>query len=132
MLSAERQRAGFDVLVTRCSRALRARLAKPPRSDSDWSITLPRSCSCKLCAELAEFLGDPAKHSMEWPLAKPGRSHIHSRIDASELPVSHQTRRAGRPYTLVLVKTEALFDRERSERGAEETSLAWLQENWGG
>ena len=38
---------------------------------------------------------------------------MHSRIDAAELPVTHVTRRQGRPYTLVLAKTDALFAREQ-------------------
>jgi hypothetical protein len=41
------------------------------------------------------------------------RAHVHSRIDAAELPVDHRTRRVGRPYTLMLSKSATLFDRER-------------------
>ncbi|MFH9295488.1 hypothetical protein [Streptomyces sp. NPDC017520] len=67
---------------------------------------------------------------MEWPLAKDKRRHIHSRIDLAGLPVSHTTRRQGRPYTLVLTKTEAVFTRERTARARAETDLAWLREKW--
>jgi hypothetical protein len=35
--------------------------------------------------------------TFEWPLAKERRQHIHPRIDTAELPVSHLTRRQGRP-----------------------------------
>jgi hypothetical protein len=35
-------------------------------------------------------------------------------------------RRAGRPFTLVLMKTNALFEREVSERELWERDLRWL------
>jgi hypothetical protein len=36
------------------------------------------------------------------------------------------TRRQGRPYALVLNKTDALFAREREARIKDETDLKWL------
>jgi hypothetical protein len=48
----------------------------------------------------------------KWPLAKDQRAHIHHVVDSHDLPVSHMTRCVGRPFTLVLAKTEALFQRE--------------------
>jgi hypothetical protein len=67
---------------------------------------------------------------LEWPLANEGRRHVHSRIDSAELPVRHQTRRQGRPYTLVLTKTEELFTREQTARRQAEAGLAWLTSAW--
>ena len=71
-------------------------------------------------------MGDPARRTFEWPLAEQRRRHVHGRIDQGELPVHHQTRRSGRPYTLVLSKTDALFAREREARRRDQTDLAWL------
>ena len=51
---------------------------------------------------------------------------MHSRLDAHELPVRHKTRRAGRPTSLVLEKTEALFEREAAERRRWRADLEWL------
>jgi hypothetical protein len=48
----------------------------------------------------------------------------------AELPVTHQTRRSGRPYTLVLTKTEVLFERERQSRRRDKDDLAWLDKVW--
>src|SRR5258707_14243903 len=56
--------------------------------------------------------------------------HIHSRIDTAELPVSHLTRRQGRPYTLVLTKTDALFAQEQKARIRDESDLEWLEAKW--
>jgi hypothetical protein len=51
---------------------------------------------------------------------------VHTRIDLAELPVLHQTRRQGRPYTLVLTKTQELFTREQTVRRQAAEDLAWL------
>jgi predicted 2-oxoglutarate/Fe(II)-dependent dioxygenase YbiX len=120
----------FPGLAAECAVRLRTRLARPRRADDDWSAELPAGCTCELCATLGEFLRDPARRVLDWPLAKPGRQHIHSRIDAAELPVTHETRRQGSPYTLVLAKTGALFERERKARTQDAADLEWLVGEW--
>jgi predicted 2-oxoglutarate/Fe(II)-dependent dioxygenase YbiX len=127
----ERGDAGFGDLAADCAARLRARLARPQRASGDWSIELPEGgCTCDLCGALGEFLGDQSRRTFEWPLAQQGRQHIHSRIDAAELPVTHVTRRQGRPYTLVLNKTDALFAREREARARDQADLEWLAAQW--
>ena len=91
------------------------------------SIPLPAGCSCDLCQVLGGFLGDPARRSFEWPLAEKGRGHVHRRIDGAELPVRHTTRRTGRPYTLVLTKTDDIFHREQDARRRDRADLTWLR-----
>lgn len=122
-----RQVAGLDDLARHCAGRLEARLARPPRTDDDWSIELPAGCSCELCDRLDGFLSDPARRTLDWPLAKEGRSHVHGRVDHAELAVSHLTRRTGRPYTLVLTKTEAIFERELQDRHRDQADLAWVK-----
>lgn len=129
--STARTAAGLDAIALHCAGRLDARLACPPRGVTDWSIDVPGGCTCELCGTLGEFLADPARRSFEWPLAKDGRRHVHGTLDRAELPVTHQTRRAGRPYTLVLAKTEAIFEREREARRRDEADLAWLAGEWG-
>ena len=75
---------------------------------------------------LAGFLRDAARRQFDWPLAKDQRGHIHVIIDSYDLPISHVTRRVGRPFTLVLTKTEALFQREAAERARWDRDLQWL------
>ena len=113
-------------LTRHCIGQLKARLAQPARSAGDWSIVLPDGCRCELCSSLGTFLADPVRQRLEWPLAQQSRGHIHQRIDASELPVRHETRRSGRPYTLILSKTEELFEREARERRSWQSDLARL------
>jgi predicted 2-oxoglutarate/Fe(II)-dependent dioxygenase YbiX len=123
--------ATFGDLAADCAARLRIRLARPQRASGDWSIALPTGgCACELCDTLRTFLSDKSRHTFEWPLAQQRRGHIHSRIDAAELPVSHLTRRQGRPYTLVLIKTDALFAREREARIRDQSDLDWLAATW--
>ena len=105
---------------------LATRLAPPPRAPDDWSVALPTGCHCSLCRRLGAFLSAPTQQRLEWPLAKAGRQHVHQRIDHHELPVRHETRRSGSPYTLVLEKTKALFSREVAARRTWQADLDWL------
>lgn len=109
-----------------CRRRLIRLIDRPARTAGDWSI-LWTGCGCELCDRLAEFLGARSEGPEEWPLAKPGRQHVHQQIDAAGLPVRHVTRRQGRPYTLLLTKTEDLFRHEDEVRRQARTDLAWLR-----
>ena len=71
-----------------------------------------------------------SRRTFEWPLATDRRRHVHTQIDSAALPVRHQTRRQGRPYTLVLAKTGELFTREKDARHKAVTDLAWLTSAW--
>jgi hypothetical protein len=122
---------GLDGVAMHCAASLEARLALPPRASDDWSIELPVGCGCELCEGLRAFLRDATRTTFAWPLAKDRPAHVHHRIDAAELPVEHHTRRVGRPYTLVLTKTDALFSREAQRRRRDERDLLWLTRNRG-
>ncbi|MFF3328949.1 hypothetical protein ACFYWX_05215 [Streptomyces sp. NPDC002888] len=123
--SAEWGAAGLDVIARDCADRLRAVAERPPRVADDWSVAWD-ACGCELCGVLGAFLGSRSRRVLEWPLAKEGRRHVHTRIDSAELPVRHQTRRQGRPYTLVLTKTQELFTREQAVRSQAAADLAWL------
>jgi hypothetical protein len=73
----------------------------------------------RLEARLARSAGD-------WSIALPDGCRIHQWIDASELPVHHETRRSGRPYTLILSKMGELFEGEARERRSWQSELARL------
>ncbi|UIX32030.1 2OG-Fe(II) oxygenase [Streptomyces sp. GQFP] len=123
--STERGVAGLDVIARNCADRLRAVCERPPRAADDWSVAWA-GCGCELCGVLGAFLGSRSRRVLEWPLAKEGRRHVHTRIDSAELPVRHLTRRQGRPYTLVLTKTQELFTCEQTVRSQAAADLAWL------
>ena len=128
--AAQRTEPGFGELAADCGPRLRSRLSRPHRGHDDWSIALPGDCACDLCRPLRGFLADPVRRVYEWPLAKERRHHIHARIDGAELPVTHVTRRQGRPYTLVLTKTDELFTRELRSRASATADLEWLARDY--
>ena len=105
---------------------MRERLAAPERTSDDWSIDWNARCRCGLCVTLRGFLADRARHTFDWPLVTSDRAHIHQKIDAAELPVTHQTRRTGRPYTLVLSKSAQMFTLEATARRQLQEALARL------
>lgn len=117
--------AGLDTVAQDCAQRLGAIVARPLRGEDDWSIEWT-GCGCDLCDTLGTFLDSRSQRIFEWPLATAGRQHVHTRIDSAGLPVRHQTRRQGRPYTLVLTKTDELFTRATKARHMAETDLAWL------
>jgi hypothetical protein len=125
-----RRPAALDTVAQGCAERLGAIIARPPRAEDDWSIEWT-TCQCALCDTLRAFLGSRSQRIFEWRLATDGRRHVHSQIDSAELPVRHETRRQGRPYTLVLTKTDALFTRAENARQQAKTDLAWLTSTWG-
>ncbi|MGZ5446255.1 MAG: 2OG-Fe(II) oxygenase, partial [Thermoanaerobaculia bacterium] len=110
-----------------CTESLAARLSAPPREPGDWSIPAELGCRCERCSELHAFLTARERRVSEWPLAKEHRAHVHQTIERHELPLSHETRRTGRPYTLVLTKREALFERDAAQRKRWINDLEWLR-----
>jgi hypothetical protein len=124
-----RRAAGLDAVAQDCAQRLAAIIARPQRDDDDWSITWT-GCRCDLCDTLGTFLRSRSRRIFEWPLAKDGRRHMHTQIDSAGLPVRHHTRRQGRPYTLVLTKTDELFTRATNTRHTAMTDLARLTSTW--
>jgi predicted 2-oxoglutarate/Fe(II)-dependent dioxygenase YbiX len=124
---AEVQALGLHALYRHVVEALAAALAAPERSSDDWTIEPPTGCDCALCRQLAAFLRDRSRTRHAWPLAKEQRGHVHGVIEGHRLPVTHTTLREGRPYTLVLTKQAALFEREAAERSRRKAHMTWLK-----
>jgi hypothetical protein len=122
-----RRTLGLRPVHAHCLQVVTDRLGEPVRASTDWSIRVPIRCSCALCKTLTQFLRASDQRLCEWRLAKHNRAHIHRAIDAHDLPVTHTTRRTGSPFTLVLAKTAALFERDAAERETWRQDLQWLQ-----
>ena len=120
----------FEAIAAERALHLRDRLAHPARAADDWSITESTGCSCDLCDVLTRFLEDRQRRVFEWPLDTQDRRHVHALIDEIGLPVSHETRRKGNPYILLLTKQKKLVDDERATRAQDEADLQWLGVNW--
>ncbi len=120
---------GLGPLHEDCTRMLTKLVDTPPRAPGDWSITTKLGCKCELCARLGQFLRAASEQQFEWPLAKDRRAHVHGTITSYDLPVTHVTRRAGSPHTLVLTKTRTLFTRDATERANWARELSWLRKS---
>lgn len=129
-LADARPAAGLDTVARDCAERLDTIITRPLRAEDDWSIEWT-GCGCDLCDTLQTFLASRSRRLYAWPLATDGRRHVHAQIDSAGLPVRHQTRRQGRPYTLELTKTEELFTRATHTRHKAATDLAWLTATWG-
>jgi hypothetical protein len=119
---------GLKPVLLHCTKEITTRLNAPVRVNDDWSIAMFVRCSCNLCATLTRYLRAQEKVRLEWPLAKSGRAHIHGIIDSHDLPVTHNTRRVGSPFTLILEKTVAVFERDAVQRQLLQSALQWLNE----
>ncbi len=118
---------GLHALYRHVVEGLAAVLAASERSPDDWTIEPPTGCDCALCRQLAAFLRDRDRTRHAWPLAEQQRRHVHGVIEGHRLPVTHTTTREGRPYTLVLTKQAALFEREAADRSRRKSLLTWLK-----
>lgn len=117
---------GLKPVHLHCTEEITAGLNVAFRASDDWSIASSIRCSCLLCATLARYLRAHDEVRLEWPLAKSGRAHIHGVIDSHDLPVAHITRRVGSPFTLILEKTAAVFERDAVQRQLQRRALKWL------
>jgi hypothetical protein len=124
-LADARKVTELDTIARECAERLGKIIARPPRDKGDWSIEWT-GCGCDLCDTARTFLSSRSQKIFEWPLAKDGRRHVHTQIDSAGLPVRHHTRRQGRPYTLVLTKTDELFTHATNARHKAATDVAWL------
>lgn len=118
---------GLQELHRHVVESLERVLAGPGRDPSDWSIDSPTNCTCALCKKLASFLRAKDRTEHAWPLIKDQRRHVHSMIDCNRLPVSHNTVRHGRPYTLMLTKQPVLFEQAKAVRARQRALLIWLK-----
>ena len=96
-------------LIIKCIDGLKKELEKGARKENDWSIKIVDNCRCEDCEQLHLFLQNSENQKTIMPLRKDRRQHLHSMIDAMEIPVDHETMRVGSPQKLVLTKVKRLF-----------------------
>jgi hypothetical protein len=111
---------------THSGEELSARLRQRVRAKDGWSVDVLPACLCSYGA--ASFVVSCGTGGTTVRVtARDGSASTHPcdhRLARS--PVSHVTRRGGRPFTLVLTKTDALFEREAAERARRARDLEWL------
>lgn len=101
--------SAYSKLRERVLNSLKKELAKGLRSQEDWSIDVPLSCSCSHCSTAAGFLKSSTEVERIWPLAADGRDHIAANFRSLELPIELSVLEGSRPYKLVMKKNKYLF-----------------------
>ena len=127
LLAELEDRTVLKPLLQATLRDLKAELAQPERAPDDWAIDVALRCACQLCKTLGRFLSDAKVQALDWPLESSSRMHVHQKLDAFILPVTHETLRRGRPYTLQLRKTSKLHSAEKARRQRLKEFLETLQ-----
>lgn len=117
--------ANFSAIVDECRHRLESEVAKPRRAADDRPIPFT-GCGCADCEHLAMFLESSDQRAETWPLAKARRQHVHGKIEAQGLPVTHTTERTGSPHKLTLRKADRLMKEDAAERRYFEAQLAWV------
>lgn len=120
-------RKAAAMLADHCVRSLEDRCAPPLLPPADWRRPAALGCNCPDCQIVSAFLDDPEKSVLCFPLAQARRGHIHQQVDRNRCDLLHVTERKGRPYTLVLTKTRASYERALQQRDLDTKLLAELR-----
>ena len=117
-----RQKTRRVALTRRMKAVVQKRIRDAARAADDWRIDASPKCSCADCLTLTSFL-QSKDAAIDLPLAKARRQHLHQAISVLDIPVSHTTRREGRPFVLELRKKKSLF-KDAAKRVADEQAVA--------
>jgi len=118
--------AAIGALRSACLVHLRARIAEPLASPTDWSRPAAIPCRCPRCGELARFLADPGRKTWVFKAAEADRRHVEDTIKRAGCDVDMTTDRRGRPYSLVCTKNQASYERRAKQRRQDTENLAQL------
>ncbi|MFV0445959.1 MAG: 2OG-Fe(II) oxygenase, partial [Planctomycetaceae bacterium] len=86
--------------------------AKEPVTPCDWSRPVVAKCTCRFCQELSGFLSDPLREVGEIVAGEGDRNHLTQQIHREKLDVVHKLVKQGRPYRLLLTKTNGSYERQ--------------------
>jgi hypothetical protein len=90
---------------------LESATATQPAPPADWARPAEVACTCQYCAQLNAFLADPANEVGRIPAREDMRQHLIGMIGRHDCDLKHALERKGSPYSLVLTKTTASFER---------------------
>lgn len=108
-------------------KTLEAAVAKAPQPPSNWKRPADVACSCELCAPLKAFLADPRSEVYRIAAPEDRRQHLEYEIRRGRCDVATHLEKKGRPYSLVLTKTDGAFKRAVARFEADQTLLKRIQ-----
>ncbi|MDX2050070.1 MAG: hypothetical protein SFT93_02695 [Rickettsiaceae bacterium] len=78
------------------------------RNQDDWTIDAKSECNCEYCGIFNDFMNSRSEKNKIWPINQDIRYHIMSMIDELEVPIDYDTEEKGRPYKLLLAKSNSI------------------------
>jgi hypothetical protein len=109
-------------LLDHAMHELESRTATSVEAPKDWAQLVKIKCNCADCNELEKFLRDPQERVHRFRRAEPQRTHLETTVEQYRCDVDCVTERTGRPYTLVITKNRASYER-RTKQFAEDQEL---------
>jgi hypothetical protein len=97
-----------------------------PTAPEDWMQEAQISCTCEDCRALVTFARDPLKQVHRFRVKKERRQHLHEKIDAAKLDMTHITDRKGSPQTLVCTKTRTTYENACKQHRADQSDMRRL------
>jgi hypothetical protein len=104
------------------------RSAFPPRTPTDWSQEMIRTCSCADCAELENFTSHPIEQMHRFRMREDRRQHLQNIITSLRIDLDTATDRKGSPQTLVCTKNRRSYRTRCEQYRNEIASLRTLGE----
>jgi len=120
------EECGYPVLLHYLADAITIEHQLGLRDKHDWSIKVESQCNCSNCTLLNQFLNQSDVIQKIWPLTESSRAHIARELMKLSIPVDCKEERTGRPYKLILTKTEELYTAAENRYKAIERALVLL------
>lgn len=92
-----------------------------------WSEPVSFSCSCEDCVELIHFLEHPRETQHQFNIGVKRRNHLEKILHRHSCSVTCATERKRSPYTLIVTKTQAAYEKNSKKYQNEKASLSRLQ-----
>jgi Rps23 Pro-64 3,4-dihydroxylase Tpa1-like proline 4-hydroxylase len=105
---------GIKALKDHILSKLSSEYEKGMRNAQDQSILDKPNCKCEDCKTLEYFLIDKVLSKKIWPIAEARRNHVENVIKNVGIPLNVRTDTNGRPYKLVLTKSNDLYKTAKS------------------
>ena len=104
------------------------RSAFPPRTPTDWSQKMTRTCSCADCTELENFASNPIEQMHRFRMREDRRQHLQNIITSLRMDLDTATDRKGTPQTLVCTKNRHSYRTRCKQYRNEIAALRTLSE----
>ena len=113
-------------IITYCISQLKSSMCKVLVAPTNNTRSIKFACSCNDCMELMCFLKHPTEVQHRFKMANKRRQHLEDQLGRSGTDATHTIECMGSPYTLVVTKNSASYERDIKKRQQEQVLLASL------